>query len=744
MRQPKIAAARDLRIPNVAITPSPTRIELLILYQDESQTWKIKLGEPSILDYSPILLDSTESKSFPVRIPRLGIPTSDLTDFNVGPTEGKRFISQKSLEVIGPPSFPRSYTPTWRGEALAATDVPERTDLLRPMLEPSVFIAELEHLILPDSLRNEQLEAVYALLNRNAILLADEPGLGKTVVACVALVALFQQGQVQRALVVSPESGRRHWAGHLTTWAHELLVTAVRGDEAQRALDWETAAHLYLTDYQTLATDIEGGILPEEQRKFDVVVLDGIHTISFAERKISQALESLDTGRRWALAGALPQEIEDWFLIFSFLTPKESKVSKDDTLPALRKRFMPNVLRRRKKDLAKDMPRLIRQEIWLDLEMQHSLAYQEALEEERERLEKLGRSVTRTHINAAVDRLKRVCNFAPELLDGAKVRVLIDLVEEITAAGAKLVVLSQYAEDGLDQLLPILEAYGTLRLDTDEPEERQDELLAAFLEDTIWSVLLAEAEVRIEGGPLSEASYVVHFDHGWNPAIRRKTEKRLYPRRAEALPLNVYEFWIADTIDEKLHALLAKRNMLSGQVAEDTQPRDLEEGISIEEWLRDVFEISVPSSLAPAEEPSPIDTGQLPGTSILRTQLASLSSGDLMIEIKLLMEAFGYPSSEILGDREGSDGDLLAWREGEEGIERVLVRCIRSEKNVGVGEGRKLLQAMEDRGDCLSAYLIALTDFTPAGRKLSEESKGRLELISGSELNRTMHVLGRV
>jgi hypothetical protein len=114
-----------------------------------------------------------------------------------------------------------------------------------------------------------------------------------------------------------------------------------------------------------------------------------------------------------------------------------------------------------------------------------------------------------------------------------------------------------------------------------------------------------------------------------------------------------------------------------------------------------------------------------------------------MAGVETLMKALGYPESKLLDEQELGPGHMLAWRDGEEGVERVLVRCIQGPDNVGVAQGRSLLKAMEARGDAVGAYLMSTSDFTSACRKLADESEGRLALVSGAELYRHLHILGR-
>jgi hypothetical protein len=356
---------------------------------------------------------------------------------------------------------------------------------------------------------------------------------------------------------------------------------------------------------------------------------------------------------------------------------------------------------------------------------------------------------------SAVERLKRICNFAPELLDGVKVRALVDLVDEVSSAGSKIVVISQFQEDGLEKLLPVLEAYGALCIKQSTPDEESEEILSAFREQVHWNVLLVEVGARLDGKALKEATYVVHFDHNWNPAVRRRLERRLNPSIGPKVPINVYEFWIADTFEERLYEILAERGMLPHQVPMDTQPVELEERITLEDWLQDIFEVPVHPTPAfklkqqledAKKELEKEDEGRepLPDTAMLKSHVESLQPAGIISEISQLMGALGYPETVVMEGSTDDCTDLLAWRSEKKKVERVFVRYIRAEKNVGVGEGRSVLEAMETQTNCDSAYLIVTSDFTRACKELAEESGDRLLLISGGELRRHLRIMGRL
>jgi hypothetical protein len=205
----------------------------------------------------------------------------------------------------------------------------------------------------------------------------------------------------------------------------------------------------------------------------------------------------------------------------------------------------------------------------------------------------------------------------------------------------------------------------------------------------------------------------------------------------------MYEFWVAGTIDERIYALLAEKELLPSEVPEETRPTELEGRITLDEWLHRI--LGTPSGKEPERTPvkHPIGIGILPGTAILRDRLAELSPDTLNAAVETFIKALGYPEIEPLDEGNEGGSYLLAWRESEGEVERVLVRSMSTHKNVGIAKARALLKAMEIRRDCVGAYLITTSDFTSSCRKFADDSDGRLALVSGSELYRHLHILGQ-
>ncbi len=764
--QPPIAVARGIEIQPSDILPFV-----------DSHDLTLRADAPHALLYQPPPAPATCSLDPAVLYP----PPSTPTDPRLLPDDaGGRFDLGLGLPAIqgGRIALPLPNRLGGAPELPRACRLPsDPAAWAHPFLEPSPsFDPDAVYLGFPRTLRPYQIEAVQHLLSHDGFLLADDPGTGKTVAACAALQVLFQSRQVRRALVVCLEGGARHWATHLATWAPGLAVTAIHGDGPERMHLWQSAADAFLVDYDGLAADLESGRLTREAAVFDLILLDDVHALQRRAGQPHPVLDRLTARIRWALSGALPREAGEWLTVFGFLTPDRGLRASEITLPNLTRRFLPDTLRRTKAELLHMLPRLTRDELWVDLDPAQRDAYEAILLEERQRLSALGSAVTRSHLEAAFRRLRRACNFAPGSLDGCKVRPLVNIVEDIVSAGAKVVVFSQFRGPELEDLRRVLEAYGTAVADSEAPESARSQAMERFRTEPAVHVLLADDQLRPGGGPLIEASYIIHFDHGWNPAVQRRAEMRLHPDPGPSVAVNVLEFWVVETIDERLHELLAERSLLPADLPHDVRAALLEDRLTASDLMKRVLEVperpavpvpathleppvaveppEPPSAAAvvepPSWAPSPLEVSPEPAPPVEEpaalagpaampsppvvgpAELPQATPEALRAAVERLMQSLGF--EEVAHEAGASARDMIARRGSGAERELALVRLVPSARDIGVGEVRNLLAALNSRPELAAAYLVSNADFTSACHRLVVESGGRLRLIPGVDL----------
>jgi hypothetical protein len=678
-----------------------------------------------------------ETHPLPHRLeaPVLAVPVERLS---APPTEphGPRLTPESEIEDLTPPFVLPDPVGAWWGGVAARAESGRDEDHrlvweMRPRLAAGIYEQEAVLASFPEPVRADQQEAVARLLEEEDVFLVADPGCGTDAVVALGLRELFRARRIRRALVLAPHETLRDWNRTLTAWAAELRV-------AVGALGpvggWPGQAEVWLVEPRVIVDALRTLVGAGAALACDVVVLTA-YTALRRRGFDPTSLAALTAQRHWVMTGGPPPEAEDWRLLHRYLHPDWAGPA---ALADIQERIRVQTVRQTKAAVQADLPRRSRSELWFELEGEQRAAYLAALMEERLRLERLGGAINRTHLSAALARLKRILAFLPGTLDGAKVRALVDLAEEILASGSKLIVVAPPDEETLSGLVGVLDAYGAVRLDSTATAEQQTAAIASFRGHPARRLMIADSEARGDGEPFSEATYVIHFSHDWNPAHRRRVEQRLYPDLGPGPALTIYEFWMADTVEERYHRLLEAQGLLARDVALETRPKDIEERLSLQDWVREVFEAG------PVAAGRTGGTGQLPGTGDLRKSWATFDAEGLATAAESLLRALGFTQIERVGPPEEGGSDFTAWLTSAEGAKRVFIRCLRQETPIEVVEGETILDELKDRPDCVGAYLIATVEFHPVCRELADASEGRLALVDGSEFYRHLRVLGLV
>ncbi|HAA30660.1 MAG TPA: ATP-dependent helicase, partial [Cyanobacteria bacterium UBA8553] len=82
--------------------------------------------------------------------------------------------------------------------------------------------------------------------------------------------------------------------------------------------------------------------------------------------------------------------------------------------------------------------------------------------------------------------------------------------------------------------------------------------ISDFRSDPDITVFLATIDTAGYGITLTEATYVIHFDHPWNPAKMQNAEDRTH-RYGQKSSVTVYSFWMKSTVDERIKKKLIEK-----------------------------------------------------------------------------------------------------------------------------------------------------------------------------------------
>jgi SNF2 family DNA or RNA helicase len=580
-------------------------------------------------------------------------------------------------------------------------------DLIYVVLKPPLTLGDSEEVALPYLLFPYQRKGVEFLISNDSALLADDMGTGKTVMTLVALRILLQAGRARRVLVVCPPSVIYEWQRHLEQWTPDLYAVNIRGSKTKRAIAWVADAHIYVTTYDTLRRDIESELFPSEKLDaFDVVVLDEAHHIKNSVSGRARAVRKLKAKQRWALTGTPVQnQIEDLISLFSFLRPGYLPPNQIYGVSELIKPFF---LRRRKQDVMTEaeLPPKLQQEYWLTLDKEQRFIYDKVEARIQAEIAGMDNQISEISFRSQIMALKQICNFAPGRASSPKVDVLKEQVEQIVESGRKVIIFSQYVHEGIKKLYAALNPYGVAVIIGQQSPAERTRQIELFKKSNAIHVLLASVKAGGEGLNLVEASYVIHFDHWWNPAVMWQAEDRAH-RRGQKEVVNVYSYWMENTIDERIHALLERKKMLFQHLVDDLSTQDVVGQTLTKE---DMLELLGVKLVTPQRISSGTNWADISVIDI-RERLFSLTPTEFEDLTVRLFKFLGLINAKRIGGSGDRGIDVVAHRKTARGTEVIAAQCKRYKGIVGPEVAREFLGALNAQ-HFDAGYLVTSGEFS--------------------------------
>ncbi len=413
--------------------------------------------------------------------------------------------------------------------------------------------------------------------------LADDMGLGKTLQTLSWLAWLHAENEKKPkpALVICPASVLHNWRREAERFTPHLKVLVLESGAARHNLRKQIPQHdIIVTNYALLRRDLE------ELNKFPfrVVVLDEAQFIKNPTAQVTQSVKQLKADQRLALTGTpLENRLLDLWSIVDFVQPDylgnqehfhetyEPKGEGEEAINATRiarrrlsARLRPILLRRMKKQVAKDLPDRIEQRRDCELDEEQRKLYLAELRRSREQVMRTvaekGLGKSKMHVLAALTRLRQICCH-PSLVGNdsvsGKTETLFELLEPLIDEGQKVLVFSQFV-----QMLKLLDAECKQRgiathLLSGETKGRQ-EVVNAFQNDTNPAVFLLSLRAAGTGLNLTTASYVVLYDPWWNPAVEAQAIDRSH-RIGQTRAVNAYRLIAPGTVEEKIWDLQQRK-----------------------------------------------------------------------------------------------------------------------------------------------------------------------------------------
>lgn len=424
-------------------------------------------------------------------------------------------------------------------------------------------------------------------------ILADDMGLGKTAQTLAHLLLEKQSGRMDRpSLVVLPTSLIFNWKREAERFAPELRMLSLHGKERAEHFPLIAEHDVILTTYPLLWRD-EAALL---EHNYHLLILDEAQTVKNVSSQAAQVVRRLNARHRLCLTGTpLENHLGELWAQFDFLLPGLLGDAKGFTKTwrtpiekhgnrmrrdLLAQRVRPFIMRRRKEDVATELPpkTLIVRTVELAGTQRDLYETVRIAMDQRVREEIAEKGFARSHIIIldALLKLRQVCcdprllklSSAKKVKEHAKLDLLMEMLPELVSEGRRILVFSQFTS-----MLELIEAeltaekltYVKLTGDT----QNREEVVRQFQEGEV-PIFLISLKAGGVGLNLTTADTVIHYDPWWNPAVENQATDRAH-RLGQTKNVFVYKLVVAGSIEEKILALQEKKaELAAGILSEDS------------------------------------------------------------------------------------------------------------------------------------------------------------------------------
>jgi SNF2 family DNA or RNA helicase len=419
-------------------------------------------------------------------------------------------------------------------------------------------------------------------------ILADDMGLGKTIQTLAHLLVEQDAGRLDRpALVVAPTSLMGNWRREAARFAPSLRTLVLHGSDRHEHFAAIQAHDLVLTTYPLLPRDHAR----LQELSFHSLILDEAQTVKNPKSQAAGIVRTLKADHRLCLTGTpMENHLGELWAQFDFLMPgflgdatnfkrhwrTPIEQHKDwERHQRLARRVAPFMLRRRKQDVATELPpktEIIKSVTLGEAQATLYEGIRLSMEKRvRDAIASQGLARSQITILDALLKLRQTC-CDPRLLSlpaaarvhaSAKLELLMDLLPEQLEEGRKILLFSQFTS-----MLALIEVelfkrgipYAKLTGQT----RKRDEAIETFRSGAA-SLFLISLKAGGVGLNLTEADTVILYDPWWNPAVEAQAADRAH-RIGQDKPVFVYKLVTEQTVEERILALQDKKRALADGV----------------------------------------------------------------------------------------------------------------------------------------------------------------------------------
>lgn len=470
-----------------------------------------------------------------------------------------------------------------------------------------------------------QQQGISFLAHIGSGVIGDDMGLGKTVQTLGAAHMLYKAGKAKKVLVICPSSLKYQWSSEIDKFIGHpnIVIDGKNKKEKMKSFDRFIKEDFIfgIINYELIRTMVD----KMKEHHYDIIIADEAHRLKNRNSNTYNAVKSLPSTYRFASTGTpLQNNVEELFALFEWVKPGllgnitsfkkkhivyASKFGRrfvpigHKRLGELRRTISPYMLRRLKKDVAKDLPPMIYHRRDVEMNKEQSLLYNQIQEDFLSLLEQLSSQEVSGEYDeegnwvenkrkgedkvlgylymmvASSDHpsllsmgssamSKQYLHLIKSNVKSPKLEELVDVCKESLNAGiSKIVIFTQFAN--MQQLIvdELSKLGGTAIVNGSMTSTKRQESFDIFKNDPNYNFLIGTDAMNY-GVNLQFANTLINYDCPWNPAIVDQRNGRVHRIGSTHSVVNIINLVTIGTIDEKIQETLEEKRQIGTSLIE--------------------------------------------------------------------------------------------------------------------------------------------------------------------------------
>ena len=421
-------------------------------------------------------------------------------------------------------------------------------------------------------------------------ILADEMGLGKSLQTITFIKQILKEKPLAKIIIVVPTALVYNWEKEFAKFAPQLKYVAVSDTVAKRQEIFanKDKYNIFITSYGLIRNDKD----EYEDMNFELCVVDEAQNIKNYQATMTREIKKIKAKCKIALTGTpVENNVTELWSIFDFIMPgylnsvvkfREKYNIKDvdekglEVLNNLSNQIKPFILRRKKSDVVKSLPKKIENKIYIDLPDKQKMLYMKVLKDTKKEMDEMirdgGFEKSRMKILQLLMKLRQIC-IDPSVMyenytgDRIKIDELLRVVKESIDNNHKILIFSSFKRV-LDNVKELFAKNNITYYMIDGSVKSKDRMnMVEKFNNDDTNCFLITLKSGGTGLNLTGADTVIHLDIWWNPQVENQATDRAH-RIGQTKTVSVIKLVTKGTIEERIIELQDKKKILSENLIE--------------------------------------------------------------------------------------------------------------------------------------------------------------------------------